>query len=351
MSLGLQPANVQGTPFLPNYLLGFTQEMGYIASLVAPVMPVIAESSSFWVVPFDYGRRLVDDTAEGNSPAKKITPPLRTGSFTTLPHRLGSFLLDRTQQNAMKSPTGFKKIVDLYLNAPTLAEALIWETQLVTLMTTAATYFASSHHLDYASSTDLQFDTPATSDPQASVVGLADVIQGHSGKKPEQLTCTMGRKVWKSIFLHAVAKEAVKYTERAFPSAFNRTAIADFLGVKQVLVGDAIRVTSNIGASSETSSYVWGRNLFLHYVDEAPSQQVPTDGSFVTPAMNQSGADAEIAPGGAPWQSRSYPTQDPLGTTYLVEGVWGVAAGKPSDSPTEGVRTAGWIENAVSASA
>lgn len=348
MSVGLQPGSVQGTPFLPNYVLGYTQEMGLIASLVAPTMPVVAESTSFWVVPFDHGRRLVDDTSEGNSPAKRISPPLQSGTFTTLPHRLGSFLIDRMLQNAMKSPTGFKKLQDLFMNAPVLAEALIWETQLVTLMTTAGTYFSSAHHLDYSTSTDLQFDTPATSDPQASVVGLADVIQGHSGKRPEELTCVMGRKVWKSVFLHAVAKEAVKYVEKPFPSIMNRTAIASFLGVKEVLVGDATRVTSNVGAATETSSYVWGRNLFLTYVDKAPSQQVPTDGSFVTPSMNDSSADAAIAPGGAPWQQRSYPNQDPKGTVYLVEGQWGVAAGRTA---TEGTRTAAWIENAVSASA
>lgn len=351
MPPGLQPANVQGTPFLPNYLLGFVQKMGMLASRVAPVMPVVAESTSFWVVPFDHGRRLVDDTAEGNSPAKRISPPLRNGSFTTEPHRLGSFLLDRTLQNAQKSPTGFKQLQDLFVNAPVLAEALIWEVQLVTLMTTAATYFSSAHHLDYASTPDLQFDAPGTSDPQASVVNLADVIQGHSGIPPEELTCTMGRKAWKSIFLHAVAKEAVKFVKTSLPSVMNRKLIADFLNVKEVLVGDATRVTSNIGATTEASSYVWGRNLFLHYVDQAPTQQVPTRGSFVTPAMNQSDADAELTPGGAPWQQRSYPNQDPKGTVYLVEGVWGVAKGAPSDSPAEGVRTAAWIENVVSASA
>lgn len=352
MSIGLQAANVQGTPFLSNYLLGFAQQEGFLASQVAPVMPVTAESTSFWVVPFDHGRRIVDDTGEGNSPAKRIQPGLRSGAFTTLPHRLGSFLLDRVMQNAMRSPTGFKQIVDLFQNSPVLAEALIWEQQLVDLMTTSGTYYSAAHHLDLSASPQLQFDAVGTSDPQKLCVGLAEVVQGNSGLRPEDLTITMGRKVWKHIFLHAVAKEAVKFVKTSLPSVMNRAMIADFLGgFKQVLVGDVTKVTSNPGASTMVSSYVWGTNLFIHYVDPAPTQQVATKGSFVTPSVNQASMEADLAPGGAPWQQRSYPSQDPKGTVFLVEGVWGVAAGKPGDSPAEGVRTAAWIENAVSAAA
>lgn len=339
MGFGLQAANVQGTPYLTNFTHSLVMSQAWLALKLAPTMPVPAESGSYWCKPFAYGRVDGDTSQDGMSEAPISAPPLQTGTYTTKPNSHGSFLSDRIRNNASMSPTGFKGIEELYASWPALVQAMHLEKALYTLLTTTGTYYNSSHYVDLSATPTLQFDAATTSDPLATLITYARVIQARSGLPRKALTVTMGRAVYDVLVRHTAIVNQIKYTRSSLIDDVNESDLAKFFGVKEVLVGDVLEVTSAPGAT-EVSAFTWGKDMFITYVDPAPNALTGTATSFFTASMTANGA------GGSPWIARAIPKLDPLGTKYIVEGIFNVNAGKVTG---EGVRTAAWIQNAVTA--
>lgn len=343
MSFGLQSAQVQGTPYLTNLTYSLAMEQGWLALRLAPVMPVNAESTTFWAKTFAYGRTDGDVSQDGLSPSPSSAPPLSTGTFAVSPKSHSSILTERMKQNAMRSPTGFKALEESYASWPASILAMNLEKALHTLMTTTGTYFSASQYTDLSTSASLQFDSYGTSNPLATVIQYCRAIQAVSGLPRKALTITMGRAVYDVLLQHPDLADRIKYIRSTLQRDLSESDIAGFFGVKEVLVGDVIEVTSPPGIT-ETSSFTWGKDLYISYVDPSPTQTAGTAGSFFTASVTAS--DNGVV--GAPWASRAIVLQDPLATKYITEGIFGVNAGKITG---EGVRTAAWIQNAVSSAA
>lgn len=325
--------DVQGSPYLTDHIVGYAKELGLVQDRIAPVMEVDAEDMTFYVVPFDWGRRDVDDGRGEESPATEIRPGLLTGTFSTDDHALKSFLSDRKRDRAMSSPEGFKGITDLHAELPSNVVLLRREKLLASALNTTANYFSSAHYTTLTSPD--QWNEYATSNPQEDIIAFAQVIHTRSGIPRRLLTLLIGSQVYDVLIQHPhVRKVLFGDVNAATPNAITLAALAQYFGVKEVIVGDTVEVTSKIGATTELTGYVWGKNAYLLYVDPNPVKGKPTSGSVVT--VSTMGKKIPLV--------RTYRTVDPLGTMFVAEANYGIGLGRPTD---EGLRTAARLASVI----
>ena len=67
---------------------------------------------------------------------------------------------------------------------------------------------------------------------------------------------------------HADILDRIKYTERGIITA---DLIAAVMDVDSLLVGTAVKMTTAEGVASESTSFIWGKNLTLAYVSSRPA--------------------------------------------------------------------------------
>jgi hypothetical protein len=324
--------DIQGTPYLTNHIVGYAKEQKFVADQLAPVMEVDSEEGTYYVIPFDAHRR-AEATGQGEgSPAKESTPPIETGTFTTQRHAHKSVLTDRKRDIAMKSPEGLKGIVNLYAEHPSSIVLLAREKALVAAMDNLSNYFSASHYTSVTGGD--RWDAFATSNPQKNVISFARVIHGNSGIRRGQLTLAIGSQVLDTLQQHPHVQDKIKAVQKVNPDDIGLPELAKYFGVKDVVVGEEIEITSKVGLA-KTSAYLWGKNAYLLHVDPMPNSQVPTAGSFCTCST----LGRQIP------RVRTTRRDDPESTLFIAEAQFGIALGAPTG---EGLRTAARLATVIS---
>jgi len=256
------------------------------------------------------------------------------GTFACREYVHASPLTDRLRNAALKSPDGFKQLDALHNGKPLHVVMMDWEGDLVTTLTTTSNYYSSAHYTTLAGVN--QWDQFSTSTPRTDVRTYAEVIRARSGVPLEELTMVLPAQVAVILPEHPDVVARMQYVQRAERVDIGPDKLAQYFGVKEVLVGGALEVSSNPGATTETVSHLWGKNVILLHIEEGqPNPDLGVSSSVVTASM--SGTTLPVA--------RTFPEYDPPGTVYEQSMIAGIALGAPTG---EGLRTAALIQAAIS---
>lgn len=115
-----------------------------------------------------------------------------------------------------------------------------------------------------------QWNDYANSDPIADIQTGFDDIFLRSFVKPNIMA--MGYQVYSSLKHHPDLENKLSANVN---KVLSQQILAEFFGVKRVVIGDAAKNTAIKGAT-DAVSYVWGKNVYLMYVAESPDLMTPS---------------------------------------------------------------------------
>lgn len=236
-----------------------------IAELIMPVVRVKERSGKF--AKYDKSNLRVDDNIERapGTQARSFDYGVSQGSYTCTEKALEKIVPDEMILNS-DDPYDPKR------DATIFAVDRIDGYREVALATAMADTSIITQNVTL-SGTDQWSDT-ASSDPIDDIMTGYSTIQAATGKTPN--VAVMGFDVWQELRAHPDVVDRIKYVGITSDQAIMK-ALADMIGVKEVLVGTAIQNTANEGQAESLSS-VWGKHFWLLHRAERPSLMAPTFG-------------------------------------------------------------------------
>lgn len=238
---------------------------GYVADVLAPVVPV-ANQSDGYVVFGDEDLRLDNSHYKGGAQVNRVSFTESDDSY-------------RCQEFALESPIPWSKMknADAAIRLEQRHAAglgaklrLRREAAVATLLTGAT--FTNTAALAAADRWNVD-----TSNPVKKVREAIAIIRGLSGLEPN--TLAIGAEIWDGLSLHPDITSRVAGLVAGTPATKEQAAAA--LGVDRVLVSSAVR---NTALEGQTASYspVWGKTACVCYVD--PNAGGDVEG-VITPAQ------------------------------------------------------------------
>lgn len=136
-----------------------------------------------------------------------------------------------------------------------------------------------------------QWDDYDNSDPIDDIDTYMDTVQQNTGVRPN--TLVVGRQVFSKLRRHPLLLDIFKYTGRGI---LTQDQVKDALDVEMLLVGGAVRRTSNEGASTAVQAYIWGKDALLLYVPARPALREPAAGYTFVWNIDGTGLSTQIVP-------------------------------------------------------
>jgi hypothetical protein len=265
---GIDVANVHVDCPLSNLSLAFMQDQTeYIASKFAPIIPVSAISGVY----FKYSKRTFFE-----NPTKKWTPGSKmaggvmdmdtrgtySAQFRAYEYPLPAHLAAAQDSMVMLERAVTEKV--------TRALLLDREIQIATDMFGTGKWTSSLEQSGAASGAYTYWDDYANSDILANVKYMKLGVKGLTGMTPN--TLTVNEQVYETIRLHPQMKEIYKYTQ---PAIMTEDLIAKAVGLDKLLIGKAVYMTSDEGAT-DALGYVFGKHALISYVAPQVGLMTPT---------------------------------------------------------------------------
>ena len=130
---------------------------------------------------------------------------------------------------------------------------------------------------DKAGSTDFTKWNDASSDPFTDIEDGKRTIKGSISRWPNKLV--MGDIVWYRLRHHPDILDRIKYgATPQNPANVSRQLVAALLELDEVLVGSAVRRSSNEGASTLTKARIVDDDALLMFTPSSPSRMTPAAG-------------------------------------------------------------------------
>lgn len=104
----------------------------------------------------------------------------------------------------------------------------------------------------------------AGSDPATDVGIGVDTVKKQIHKSSTDLTVIIGYEVWSKLRNHAQLLDRVKYSERGIVTT---ELLAEVWNVKNVIIAEGEYNSSELG-QTDSSGYIWGKNVWVMYIDE-----------------------------------------------------------------------------------
>lgn len=262
---------------LSNFAVEYFNE-AFIASLVAPFVPVNNKSDSY--ITFNKADKfsLPNDLRGPKSEAKQVTWGTGTGTYACIDRALKDFLADAIVGNSdpginpQQRTTRF--LTDLLL--------LGFEKRVADLVTAYANYATSGNRITLSGTT--QFSDYAASDP----IGVVDT--GKAACFVEPNTMIMSRAVYDKLKRHPQLLDYVTGgATSSTPGMVNLATMAEIFEIPRILIGRAKYNSATKGATA-TYSALWGKHVVLAYIDPAVSLEGVS--AFKTFRWNQISTDA-----------------------------------------------------------
>jgi len=151
---------------------------------------------------------------------------------------------------------------NLWVNQEAALATIMADTGILTLNTTLS---GTSQWSDYVNS-----------DPIGNIETAIEAVRTATGQKPNVMV--MGHSVFSKLKYHPDIREQAKYTGngRLSDDAFKQL-LKEFFSIEEVLVGDAIKNTTDSG-QSDTLADIWGKHLWVLYRTPAPTLMKATFG-------------------------------------------------------------------------
>ena len=232
----------------------------FIADTVSPRIRVDKESGAFFVWGTEaFNSPQTIRAAKAAYSRTEFAPT--TGQYQCEEYGLEVPIDDRERRNADPG-------ADIEIAAVEKCTGIIMtgrEKRLADLLTSTANLTQN----DTLSGTD-QWDDYANSDPIGDIDDARATI--HAAGSPNPNLLILGREVFDRLKRHPKLLESFKYNPQS--GIVTERMMGEFLGVGQVLVGNARYRTSNEGQADELA-YVWGKHAILLYTPAAPSRYMP----------------------------------------------------------------------------
>lgn len=233
----------------------------YIADMVFPVIPVANQSDFYYV--FDKGAWFRDRVAvrAPGTRAKRADYAITSASYFCMPYALSKAVPDEVRDNA---DTPLRPEIEA---AEFVTDGLLLGQEIrVADLLTASGNWASASNPSVLWSND-------TSDPIRDMDTAVNAVVSKIGRFPN--VAVMSWDVWRRIKRHPDFIDRVKYTRPG--GTPQPTDLQEFIGVEKVLIGLALKDTSEEGATSSVS-YIWGNMFWTGYVTPTAAINSPTAG-------------------------------------------------------------------------
>lgn len=112
------------------------------------------------------------------------------------------------------------------------------------------------------------FDNYANSSLKAAFKVAFDTLMASIQKKREELTVVISYPVWSVLVDHPEIIERFKYSQTGI---ITPDMLRQFLQVKEVLIGAAVKNTSAESVTPVTNDYIWGKGIWVMYRENTPS--------------------------------------------------------------------------------
>lgn len=245
---------------LSNFAVEY-RNMKFIADMVAPFVPVVNKSDSYFVFTKKDKFTLPETIRGPKSPAKEVDWSSSTSTYACIDHALRNFLPDAIVANSDPGVDPRRRTSDQLTDL-----LLLTFERMISVLTTTYASYGASYRIQMAGAD--QWDQYDTSDP------IGDVDTAKEACFIEPNTIVMGAQVWNVLKRHPQILDHVKGgASTTDPALVRPEMVADLFEVDQVLIGKAKYNTSNKGATA-SYSYVWGKDVVVAYIEP----QVALDG-------------------------------------------------------------------------
>lgn len=255
------PSDAHVNTPLTNISVAYVQSSGFIAGSAFPVVPVEKQSDVYYLMDRDDFFR---DEARPRAPGTESAG--------------GEFRLTTATYNAIVE--AFHKDIDdqLRANADSVLSLDRAATEFVTqkLLIRRERRWMANFFTTGVWGTDI---TPATlwsaptSTPGADVEVGKMAIQSRTGYKPNKLI--LGARVMAALRRNPEIRDQFKYVSA---SSIDADMLANFFGVDQVMVADAVFTAAITGQTGVNPDFMSGRNALLCYAPDVPSLMTPSAG-------------------------------------------------------------------------
>lgn len=256
---------------LSNFAVDYKNKK-FIASLVAPFVPVNNKSDSYIIFNKEDKFSLPEDLRGPKSHAKEVTWGSSSSTYGCIDRALRDFLSDAIVANSdqginpQQRTTNF--LTDLLL--------LKYEKRVVDLVTTYANYGASYRTTLSGTS---QLSDFAGSDP----IDVIDTAKSACFIEPN--TIIMSKEVFDKLKRHPQLLDHVKGgSNNTSPAKVNAQTMAEIFEVDQILIGEA-KYNSSVKGQTASYSSLWGKHIIVAYV--APDVSMESVTAWKTFRWNQ----------------------------------------------------------------
>lgn len=247
------------------------RNQNYISEMILPVVNAKKSSGKFATYGKDAWRIDVDLTRAPGAPAKELNYRVSNGAYS-MEERALSTLVDERQIENADDP------YDPRRDATLMVLDRIWLAAEASLAASMADTGVITNNVTL-SATD-QWSDVANSDPFTNIQAAKKAVKLACGMNPN--VAVMGYNVWLVLKEHPDVVDRVKYVGSKTDEEMMR-AIADLIGVKKVLIGDAVKNTANPG-QDDSLDFVWGNHFWVFYQPERPALWTPAFGYTIKKA-------------------------------------------------------------------
>lgn len=265
------PSDVHVNRPLTNYSLAFPNT-GFVADQVFPNIPVNYRSDVYFTYDRGHWNRNNMRQRAPSTEASGATYGISTDSYTANRFALARDIDDEVRANSDAPINQDREATDFLVRSALINREVAWAAGYFTTgkWTTDVTGAATPSGAQV-----LQWSDDA-SQPIKDVKNNRTVIRKRTGVEANKLV--VGREVWDALEDHPdiVARMDRGQTPRG-PALANRVAVAEILGLDEILVMEAIQNTANEGAAN-VHAFIGGKSALLVYAAPNPGIMTPSGG-------------------------------------------------------------------------
>ena len=246
-------------PVLSNISVGY-RPAGFIADLVAPIIPVAKESGIYFV--YDKSNlRLEDALRAPAAPHKRIGYNVSQETYQCHEYSLEKAIDDRVKSNA-PVPLNMDRDATIFLTDKIMLQR---EKRVADLLT------STSNITNYTTLSGTMYWTDATNSlPYADIATACQSVFDNIGL--EANTLVLGYDAYRALIRHSNVLDRIKYTQSG---VITPDLLAASFGIDRVIVAKASYNTA-VEGQSDSLSAIWSDYALVCYIAPTPSLWTPS---------------------------------------------------------------------------
>lgn len=252
MPLGTR--NVHINTALSDFALMFSQDKaGYIANALIPPIQVKKLSDSYFTFDRTNWRSVTDTQRGPTSKSNRANVPSPSNTTYNIIEYALHDLVSNAEIEEADEPLKPKQDTTGFVTEQLMISKEIQAAGLMFVTAAVANYTSLT--------TGSQWGYTSTTTPLNDIDTGIDTVKKAIGKSPNM--ATMGEEVYTKLKRHAQLLDIVKYTQKGILTA---ELVAAAINLDMINVGSAVYMSTNEGCTSESTSFIWGKNVLINYV-------------------------------------------------------------------------------------